>query len=149
MPSRRSGGLLTVFIILGEILSGVFTPTESAAVACIYSFLVTMFIYRDYRWSELPLLVGRVVRTVGMVMIMIGFSVAFGYMMAIMQVPAKTAQFFLSIASDKYTLLLLINILLLALGTFMDLAPMSSSARRSSCRSSSSSASIPSISGSS
>ena len=63
-------------------------------------------------------------RTVGMVMIMIGFSVAFGYMMAIMQVPAKTAQFFLSIASDKYTLLLLINILLLALGTFMDLAPM-------------------------
>jgi tripartite ATP-independent transporter DctM subunit len=117
-------GLLTVFIILGGILSGVFTPTESAAVACIYSFLVTMFIYRDYRWSELPLLVGRVVRTVGMVMIMIGFSVAFGYMMAIMQVPAKTAQFFLSIASDKYTLLLLINILLLALGTFMDLAPM-------------------------
>jgi tripartite ATP-independent transporter DctM subunit len=117
-------GLLTVSIILGGILSGVFTPTESAAVACIYSFLVTMFIYRDYRWSELPLLVGRVVRTVGMVMIMIGFSVAFGYMMAIMQVPAKTAQFFLSIASDKYTLLLLINILLLALGTFMDLAPM-------------------------
>ena len=69
-------GLLFVFIILGGILSGVFTPTESAAVA--YSFLVTMFIYRDYRWSELPLLVGRVVRTVGMVMIMIGFSVAFG-----------------------------------------------------------------------
>ena len=117
-------GLLTVFIILGGILSGVFTPTESAAVACIYSFLVTMFIYRDYKWSELPLLVGRVVRTVGIVMIMIGFSVAFGYMMALMQVPAKTAQFFLSIADNKYTLLLLINILLLVLGTFMDLAPM-------------------------
>jgi tripartite ATP-independent transporter DctM subunit len=117
-------GLLTVFIILGGILSGVFTPTESAAVACIYSFIVTMFIYRDYRWSELPILVARVVRTVGMVMIMIGFSVAFGYMMALMQVPAKAAQFFLSIANDKYTLLLLINILLLVLGTFMDLAPM-------------------------
>lgn len=117
-------GLLTVFIILGGILSGVFTPTESAAVACIYSFLVTMFIYRDYKWNELPLLVGRVVRTVGIVMIMIGFSVAFGYMMALMQVPAKTAQFFLSIADNKYTLLLLINILLLVLGTFMDLAPM-------------------------
>ena len=82
-------GLLTVFIIIGGILSGIFTPTESAAVACIYSFLVTMFIYRDYKWSELPLLVGRVVRTVGMVMIMIGFSVAFGYMMAIMQVPGE------------------------------------------------------------
>jgi tripartite ATP-independent transporter DctM subunit len=117
-------GLLTVFIILGGILSGIFTPTESAAVACIYSCIVTMFIYRDYKWSELPLLVSRVVRTVGMVMIMIGFSVAFGYMMALMQVPAKAAQFFLSIANDKYTLLLLINILLLVLGTFMDLAPM-------------------------
>ncbi|MEZ0303879.1 MAG: TRAP transporter large permease, partial [Hyphomicrobiaceae bacterium] len=117
-------GLLTVFIIIGGILSGIFTPTESAAIACIYSFLVTMFVYRDYKWSELPLLVARVVRTVGMVMIMIGFSVAFGYMMAIMQVPAKVTQFFLTVASDKYTFLFLVNILLLVLGTFMDLAPM-------------------------
>jgi tripartite ATP-independent transporter DctM subunit len=117
-------GLLTVLIIIGGILSGIFTPTESAAIACIYSFLVTMFIYRDYKWSELPLLIGRVVRTVGMVMIMIGFSVAFGYMMAIMQVPAKITQFFLTVANDKYTFLLLVNVLLLVLGTFMDLAPM-------------------------
>ena len=117
-------GLLTVFIIFGGILGGVFTPTESAAVACIYAFVITMFVYRDYKWSELHLLVGRVVRTVGMVMIMIGFSVAFGYMMAIMRVPLLAADFFLSIASDKYTLLLLINVLLLVLGTFMDLAPM-------------------------
>jgi tripartite ATP-independent transporter DctM subunit len=117
-------GLLTVFIILGGILGGVFTPTESAAVACIYAFLITMFVYRDYKWSELHLLVGRVVRTVGIVMIMIGFSVAFGYMMAILQVPRLAADFFLSIADNKYTLLLLINVLLLVLGTFMDLAPM-------------------------
>ncbi len=117
-------GLLTVVIIIGGILSGIFTPTESAAVACVYAFLVTMFIYRDYKWRELPQLVGRVVRTVGMVMIMIGFSVAFGYMMAIMQVPAKVTAFFLTIADDKYTFLLLVNILLLVLGTFMDLAPM-------------------------
>ena len=117
-------GLVTVFIIIGGILSGVFTPTESAAVACIYSFLVTMFIYRDYKWSELPLLVGRVVRTVGMVMIMIGFSIAFGYMMAIMQIPAKITAFFVAVSSDKYMFLLLVNILLLVLGTFMDLAPM-------------------------
>jgi tripartite ATP-independent transporter DctM subunit len=116
--------LLTVVIIIGGILSGVFTPTESAAVACIYAFIVTMFIYRDYKWRELPLLVARVVRTVGIVMIMIGFSVAFGYLMALMQVPAKAAAFFLTVADDKYTLLLLINVLLLVLGTFMDLAPM-------------------------
>jgi tripartite ATP-independent transporter DctM subunit len=117
-------GMVTMVIILGGILSGIFTPTESAAVACVYAFLVTMFIYRDYKWSELPLLIGRVVRTVGMVMIMIGFSVAFGYMMALMRVPAMATEFFVQISSGKYTFLLYINLLLLFLGTFMDLAPM-------------------------
>jgi tripartite ATP-independent transporter DctM subunit len=117
-------GMITVVIILGGILSGIFTPTESGAVACVYAFLVTMFVYRDVKWSELPALIGRVVRTVGMVMIMIGFSIAFGYMMAIMRVPAMATQFFIDISSDKYMFLLWINILLLALGTFMDLAPM-------------------------
>jgi tripartite ATP-independent transporter DctM subunit len=117
-------GLVTVIIIMGGILSGIFTPTESAAVACVWAFFVTMFIYRSYKWSELPLLLGRVVRTVGMVMIMIGFSVAFGYMMALMRIPAHAAEFFTAISSDKYTFLLYVNILLLILGTFMDLAPM-------------------------
>jgi tripartite ATP-independent transporter DctM subunit len=121
---RAVWGMVTVVIILGGILSGVFTPTESAAVACVYAFLVTMFVYRDYKWRDLPLLVGRVVRTVGMVMIMIGFSIAFGYMMALMRVPALATDFFVSISSDKYMLLLYVNLLLLFLGTFMDLAPM-------------------------
>jgi tripartite ATP-independent transporter DctM subunit len=117
-------GLITIVIILGGILSGIFTPTESAAVAVVYAFLVTMFVYRDVKWRELPKLVARVVRTVGMVMIMIGFSIAFGYMMAIMRIPALATDFFVSISSDKYTFLLYINVLLLLLGTFMDLAPM-------------------------
>jgi tripartite ATP-independent transporter DctM subunit len=117
-------GLVTVIIILGGILSGIFTPTESAAVACVYAFFITMFVYRDYKWADLPLLIGRVVRTVGMVMIMIGFSVAFGYMMALMRVPARATDFFVAISSDKYTFLLYVNLLLLFLGTFMDLAPM-------------------------
>jgi TRAP-type C4-dicarboxylate transport system permease large subunit len=117
-------GLITIVIILGGILSGIFTPTESAAVACVYAFLVTMFIYRDCKWSELPKLIARVVRTVGIVMIMIGFSIAFGYMMAIMQIPTKATEFFIAVSSDKYTFLLYVNVLLLLLGTFMDLAPM-------------------------
>src|SRR5262249_53879455 len=70
-------GLITIVIILGGILTGIFTPTESAAVACIYAFLVTMFVYRDCKWRDLPRLIARVVRTIGMVMIMIGFSIAF------------------------------------------------------------------------
>jgi tripartite ATP-independent transporter DctM subunit len=117
-------GLVTIVIILGGILSGVFTATESAAVACVYAFLVTMFVYRDYKWRDLPRLVHRVVKTVAMVMMLIGFSVAFGYLMALMQIPAKATQFFLSLTSDKYVMLLLVNILLLVLGTFMDMAPM-------------------------
>ena len=117
-------GLVTVVIIMGGILSGIFTPTESAAVACVWAFFVTMFIYRTYKWRDLPVLIGRVIRTVGMVMIMIGFSVAFGYMMALMRIPALAAEFFTAVSSDKYTFLLYVNILLLILGTFMDLAPM-------------------------
>jgi tripartite ATP-independent transporter DctM subunit len=117
-------GLGTVVIIMGGILSGVFTPTESAAVACVYAFLVTFLVYRDYKWRDLPRLVHRVIKTVAMVMMLIGFSVAFGYMMAIMQIPAKVTTFFLSISDNRYVFLLLVNILLLLLGTFMDLAPM-------------------------
>ncbi len=117
-------GLVTVFIILGGILSGIFTPTESAAVACVWALFVTVFIYGDYKWSELPHMIGRVVRTVGMVMIMIGFSVAFAYMMTLMRIPAQATELFVSISSGKYTFLLYVNVLLLVLGTFMDLAPM-------------------------
>jgi tripartite ATP-independent transporter DctM subunit len=117
-------GLITIVIIMGGILSGVFTATESAAVACVYAFLVTVFVYRDYRWRDLPRLMHRVVKTVAMVMMLIGFSVGFGYMMAIMQIPAKATAFFLTITENKYVLLFLINLLLLLLGTFMDLAPM-------------------------
>jgi tripartite ATP-independent transporter DctM subunit len=117
-------GLVTVIIIMGGILSGVFTPTESAAVACVYAFAVTLFVYRDYKWRDLPHLVHRVVKTVAMVMMLIGFSVAFGYMMAMMQIPAQVTQFFLGISDNKYVFLLLVNILLLILGTFMDVAPM-------------------------
>jgi tripartite ATP-independent transporter DctM subunit len=117
-------GLGTMIIILGGILSGVFTATESAAVACVYAFLVTMLVYRDYRWRDLPKLVHRTVKTVAMVMILIGFASAFGYMMAIMMLPAKLTAFFLGVSHNKYVILLLINLMLLFLGTLMDMAPL-------------------------
>ncbi|MDX9860957.1 MAG: TRAP transporter large permease [Rhodospirillales bacterium] len=116
--------LFTVVIILGGILSGIFTATESASVACLYAFFITMFVYRDYKWSELPLLVHRVVKTVGMVMILIGFAAGFGYMMAIMQIPAAITNAFLTVSDNKYVILLLINLMFLVLGTLMDMAPL-------------------------
>jgi tripartite ATP-independent transporter DctM subunit len=116
--------MMTMVIILGGILGGIFTATESASIACVYAFLVTMLVYRDYKWRELHLLVHRVVKTVGMVMILIAFASSFGYIMALMQLPARVTTFFLTISDNKYVILLLINLLLLALGTLMDLAPL-------------------------
>jgi len=117
-------GLGTMVIILGGIIGGVFTPTESAAVACVYAFLVTMLVYRDYRWRDLHLLVHRTVKTVAMVMILIAFASSFGYIMALMQLPAKVTEFFLTISENKYVILLLVNLMLLFLGTLMDMAPL-------------------------
>jgi tripartite ATP-independent transporter DctM subunit len=117
-------GLMTVVIILGGILSGVFTATEAGSVACLYALIISVFVYREAKLRDLPRLLARVSRTVGMVMIMIGFSVAFAYLMALIRLPTIATEFFLSISDNKYVFLLLINILLLILGTFMDLAPM-------------------------
>lgn len=117
-------GLMTVVIIMGGILSGIFTATESAAIACLWSFFVTMFIYKDYKWSELPTLMYRTVKTVTIVMILIGFAAAFGAIMTYMQLPARITEFFTSISDNKYVILMWINIMLLLLGTLMDMAPL-------------------------
>jgi tripartite ATP-independent transporter DctM subunit len=111
-------------IIMGGILSGVFTATESASVACVYAFLVTMLVYRDYKWRELPRLVHRVVKTVSIVMILIAFASAFAYILTLMQLPAKATALFLSLSDEKIVVMLLINAMLLVLGTLMDMAPL-------------------------
>ena len=117
-------GLLTVIIIVGGVIGGVFTPTESAAVASVWAFFVTMFIYRDLKWRQLPDLLRGVVRTVAMVMIVIGFASSFAYLMTLMQVPAKATGFLLQLSDNQIVILLLINVMLLVLGTFMDMAPL-------------------------
>ncbi|HEX4185326.1 MAG TPA: TRAP transporter large permease [Stellaceae bacterium] len=116
-------GLVTLAIILGGILGGVFTAIEAGAVACLWAFFVTMFIYRDYRWRELPQLVHRTMRTVAMVMTLIAFAASVGYVMALMQVPARVTAMLLTLSSDKNVILLLINVLLLVLGCLLDMAP--------------------------
>ncbi len=117
-------GLMTMFIILGGILSGVFTPTESASIAVLWAFFVTMFIYRDYKWHELPKLVHRTVKTLAIVMILIAFAASFGYVMTLMQIPLKVTMALTALSDDRYVILLLINVLLLVLGTLMDMAPL-------------------------
>ncbi|RYX96271.1 MAG: TRAP transporter large permease [Comamonadaceae bacterium] len=117
-------GLMTMVIILGGILSGVFTATESASIAVIWAFFVTMFIYRDYKWRDLPKLVHRTVKTVSVVMILIGFAASFGYIMTLMQIPLKITTALTAFTDNRYLILLCINVLLLFLGTLMDMAAL-------------------------
>lgn len=117
-------GLMTMFIILGGIMSGVFTATESASIAVVWAFFVTMFVYRDYKWRDLPKLMHRTVKTVCIVMILIGFAASFGYIMTLMQIPLKITAVMTSLSDNRYAILGLINLMLLALGTLMDMAPL-------------------------
>jgi tripartite ATP-independent transporter DctM subunit len=117
-------GLMTMVIILGGILSGIFTATESASIAVVWAFFVTMFIYRDYRWRDLPKLVHRTVKTVSVVMILIGFAASFGYIMTLMQIPLKISTALTAFTDNRYLILLCINVLLLFLGTLMDMAAL-------------------------
>jgi tripartite ATP-independent transporter DctM subunit len=117
-------GLMTMVIILGGILTGVFTATESASIAVLWAFGVTMFIYRDYKWRELPKLVHRTVKTLAIVMILIAFAASFGYIMTLMQIPLKITTMFTTLSDNRYVILMMINLLLLALGTLMDMAPL-------------------------
>ncbi|NBY69962.1 MAG: TRAP transporter large permease [Betaproteobacteria bacterium] len=117
-------GLMTMGIILGGILSGVFTATESASIAVVWAFFVTMFIYRDYKWKDLPKLLHRTVKTVTIVMILIGFAASFGYIMTMMQIPLKITMLFTSLSTEAWVILACINIMLLVLGTLMDMAPL-------------------------
>ncbi len=117
-------GLMTMVIILGGILSGVFTANESAAMAVVWAFFVTMVIYRDYAWRDLPKLMHRTVKTVTIVMILIGFAAAFGYIMTLMQIPMKVTAFFVGFSDNKVVILAMINLMLLVLGCLMDMSPL-------------------------
>jgi tripartite ATP-independent transporter DctM subunit len=117
-------GLITIVIIIGGILLGVFTAIEAGAVACLWAFFVTMFVYRDLRWRDWPGLVHRTLKTVAMVMTLIACASAFGYVMALMQLPAKITAFFLSLSHNPDVILMMINVLLLVLGCLMDMAPL-------------------------
>lgn len=117
-------GLFTVVIIMGGILSGIFTASESAAIACIWAFFVTMFIYRDFKWNQLHILLFRTIKTVTIVMVLIAFAAGFGAVMTFMQLPTLITEAFTSLSDNKYVILMCINVLLLVVGTLMDMAPL-------------------------
>jgi tripartite ATP-independent transporter DctM subunit len=117
-------GLVLIAIIFGGVRSGVFTATESSCVAVVYALAVTVLVYRQLSWTDFLEATLGAVRTTAMVLLVIGTAAAFGWLMAFLQVPAQTVAFMKSITNDPVVMLLLINVILLFLGTFMDMAPM-------------------------
>jgi tripartite ATP-independent transporter DctM subunit len=117
-------GLLLIAIIFGGVRSGIFTATESSCMAVIYAFFVTLVVYRTMSWSTFVHCVMGAVRTTAMVLFIIGAAASFGWLMAYLRVAPILTEFVGQLTSDPLVVLLLINVLLLLLGTFMDMGPL-------------------------
>ncbi|KQU88071.1 hypothetical protein ASC78_25400 [Variovorax sp. Root318D1] len=115
-------GLMIVAIILVGILSGVFTATESAATAVLWALGVTVLVYRSLSRKDFFKACAKACKTTGVVLLLIGISSAFGYFMALYEVPQKTGELMTSVSSDPWVIFLMINVLLFVLGTFLDMA---------------------------
>ena len=115
-------GLLIVLIILAGILTGVFTATESASVAVVYSLALTFLVYRTMTWAKLLKAAARAVKTTGIVLLLIGVSAMFQYLMALYQVADLAGDLLAVVSTNPWVIFLLINVILFLLGTFMDMA---------------------------
>ncbi len=117
-------GFITAVIIVGGVLSGVFTVTESGAFGAIYALVLTGLVYRSLSWESFRIAVVTSVRTTAMVMILIGCANAFGYLLALYNVPELLATALTAISDNPMIIILMINIILLALGMIMDMAAL-------------------------
>jgi len=115
--------LFLVVIIVGGILGGVFTATEAAVFGAMYAFIITFFVYKELNLRDLPEIFLKTVYTTTIVMFLIATSTTFAYVLAIEEIPRLVASFLLSITTNKYILLFIINIVLLIVGMFMDMSP--------------------------
>lgn len=116
--------MLAMVIVIGGVSASVFTTTESAAIACLYCAFIGLFVYRQMTLKDIPAILGRTVKTLAMIYGLIAAAGAFGWMMTYLNVPQIATNFLLSVSTNKYVILLLINIILLVLGCFMDLTPL-------------------------
>jgi tripartite ATP-independent transporter DctM subunit len=115
-------GLLVVVIILVGILSGAFTATESASIAVAWALLITTVVYRTLSWENFMKACAKACKTTGVVLLLIGISAAFGYFLALYEVPQKTGELMTMVSDNPMVIFLMINVLLFILGTFLDMA---------------------------
>lgn len=114
-------GLGTVLVVVVGVIFGVFTATESAAIACVWALAVSCLVYREMTLEKLKQAFVNTIKTLSIIMYLIGISAAFGWLVAYLQVPATVANAIFSLTSNKFLILLLINIFLLVCGCFMDM----------------------------
>ncbi len=117
-------GLMTAIIIVGGVLSGILTVTESGAFGAIYAVVITAFLYRELSWTSFRLAVLNAVRTTSLVMILVGCASAFAYLLALYRVPEQLTSLLTAVAGDPLVILLLLNLILLVLGMIMDMAAL-------------------------
>jgi tripartite ATP-independent transporter DctM subunit len=115
-------GLLVIVIILAGILSGIFTATEAASFAVVYSILLTFFLYRTMTWDKFMAAAAKAAKTTGVVLLLIGVSTMFQYLMGLYEVADSTGALLASISTNPWVIFFLINLILFVLGTFMDMA---------------------------
>ncbi len=115
--------LALLVVIMGGIVGGVFTATEASAVAVLYTFVLSVVVYREVRLAELPAILLRTATTTSVVMLLVGTSMAMSWVMAFENLPQRVAAGLLTLSQDPIVVLLLINVLLLVVGTFMDMTP--------------------------
>ncbi len=118
-----SWALLTLAIILVGIVAGVFTATEAAVVTVVYSLFVGTLVYRELRWSHIPKILLDTAVTTGVVMLVISTSTIFAWVLANQQIPQKVAQTIFSLSSAPWVFLLMVNVLMLVVGCFLDATP--------------------------
>lgn len=117
-------GLILVAIIFGGVRSGIFTASESSNIAVVYALLVTFFVYRSLSWHDFVEATFAAVRTTAMVLMVIGCAASFGWLLAYTRVPASMVAMLQGVSDNPIVILLLLNLVLLLLGTFMDMSPL-------------------------
>ena len=115
--------LLLIVIVIGGIIAGIFNATEGSVIAVVYSLLLSLFVYKSITWKDIPKLLKDSADMTGIIIFLIGVSSIMSWVMAFTNIPSMVSSALLSVSNSKYVIFLLINIILLVVGTFMDMTP--------------------------
>lgn len=115
--------IFMIIVVIGGIVAGYFTATEASAIAVAYAFLLAVVFYREVKWKELPRILLDTSSTTAMVMLLIATSIAMSWIMSYVRIPQSVSTALIGLTENKIIILLIINMVLLLVGTFMDMTP--------------------------